>query len=150
MDARPLGRRMGTVAIALLTALGPGCVKRLERTLHDDISSVDRSAPFLKAHLKDGRVYLFSTWSVDEGAKIVVGHARVLDVDRHQLSDGEVALSLGDVAVFETNVVQTSPSVAILAVVTGVSLVVTAACIADPKACFGSCPTFYVSDGRRQ
>jgi len=29
------------------------------------------------------------------------------------------------------------------------SLAVTAYCISNPKACFGSCPTFYVSDGAR-
>jgi hypothetical protein len=29
-------------------------------------------------------------------------------------------------------------------VVTGISVAVTAFCIADPKACFGSCPTFYL------
>ena len=42
-----------------------------------------------------------------------------------------------------------SPAIAPLAVVTGASLAVTAACLYNPKACFGSCPTFYVSDGDR-
>ena len=37
---------------------------------------------------------------------------------------------------------------AALAVITGISVAVTAYCIANPKACFGSCPAFYVTDGQ--
>src|SRR5262249_17861237 len=35
----------------------------------------------------------------------------------------------------------------VLGVVTAASLALTVACLSNPKACFGSCPTFYVSDG---
>ena len=50
---------------------------------------------------------------------------------------------------FETNKPESIPrnSLTVLAVVTGVSLAVTAMCLANPKACFGSCPTFYATDG---
>jgi hypothetical protein len=37
-----------------------------------------------------------------------------------------------------------------LGVITGASLAITALCLANTKACFGSCPTFYVSDGGRE
>jgi hypothetical protein len=53
------------------------------------------------------------------------------------------------VALFETNEVSTHPAVGALAVITGVSVGITIYCIANPKACFGSCPTFYVEEGER-
>ena len=109
------------------------------------------ASPFLKAHMKDGRVFVFSSWTADEPTRSVKGSGKVLEIDREHEQTGTFRILLDDVALFETNdPIRTSPSVAALAVVTGASLVVTAACLINPKACFGSCPTFYVSDGQRQ
>ena len=74
------------------------------------------------------------------------GRTSVLRARR--LGSGTFTVALDEVALLETNVLQRSPSAAALAVITGVSVAMTAFCIANPKACFGSCPTFYVSDGR--
>ena len=67
---------------------------------------------------------------------------------REVTGSGSFTVALDEVALLETNVVQYSSSAAALVVVTGISAVMTGFCIANPKACFGSCPTFYVSDGR--
>jgi hypothetical protein len=61
-----------------------------------------------------------------------------------------LTVRIADVALFETNTVQTSPAVAGLALVTTITAAVTLACIIHPKSCFGSCPTFYVSDGTHE
>ncbi len=138
------------VLCVLATSLLAGCsVKRLSRTLTppDQASSLDRKSPFLKAHMRDGRVLVLSEWSADSAARTVSGRGDALDVNRAVTTRGSFTVSLDSVALFETNVVQTSGSVAALSVVTVASLALTAYCIANPKACFGSCPTFYISDG---
>ena len=85
-----------------------------------------------------------SEWRADETARQISGRGDRLNLAREILETGPFTVSLDDVALIETNVVQHSPAVAALAVVTGISAAVTAFCIAQPKACFGSCPTFYV------
>ncbi|HKQ56500.1 MAG TPA: hypothetical protein VJY35_01415 [Candidatus Eisenbacteria bacterium] len=124
-------------------------MKRLSRTLTapDRAASLDRTAPLLKAHLRDGRVLVLGEWSADPVARTVSGRGDALDVNRSIIAQGSFTVPLDSVALFETNVVQTSSSVAALTVVTVASLALTAYCIANPKACFGSCPTFYISDG---
>jgi hypothetical protein len=86
---------------------------------------------------------------VDEDGRVVRGRGSHLDVNRVPLRTGEFAVPVDSVALFETNVVQTHPAVAALAVITVGSIAFTIYCISNPKACFGSCPTFYVSDGEK-
>ena len=104
-------------------------------------------SPYLKAHMRDGRVYVLANWTVDEGHGVVQGNGDLLGPDRQIIKQGNFHVDLADVALLETNRVHTSPLVAGLAVVTSISVAITIACIANPKACFGSCPTFY-ADGQ--
>lgn len=141
-----------TALILALTLLGlPGCVHRVERKewLPGEAASLDRSSRFLKAHARDGSAFVFSQWSVDTVGRTVSGQGRVLGINREPLREGPISVALDSVALFETNVVSKHPSVTALAVITGISALITAVCISDPKACFGSCPTFYVWDGER-
>jgi hypothetical protein len=131
------------VAVGAVVAVG-GCVTRLERQLTHDVRTVDADAPYLKAHMANGDVYMLTSWSVTTTEPLaVVGTGQLMGVDRRVVKDGTFRVPVSEVSLFETNVVSTSPSVAALAVVSVVSVVLTAACIANPKACFGSCPTFY-------
>jgi hypothetical protein len=128
-----------------------GCsVKSLDRRLvdPDKAARLDPDSEFLKAHMRDGRVYVLSDWSVDEENRIVNGSGKLLGINREFLEEGGFSFSLDSVAIFETNTLQTSPSVIGMAILTGTSVAITIFCIANPKACFGSCPTFYVSDGK--
>jgi len=62
-------------------------------------------------------------------------------------ADGDFEVPVEEVALAETNIISGSGSEGLLtasSVVTGIFAIV---CIANPKACFGSCPTFYASDG---
>jgi hypothetical protein len=144
----------GWLAVAA-SCFGPSCAENppLGRTLvaPDQIAAVNNvTSPWLKAHMKDGRLVVFSNWSVAETTRIVSGQGQELDVNRNPRSAGWLNIRLDDVALFETNApIRTSPSLAAMAVVTGASLLLTGMCIVNPKACFGSCPTFYVSDGTR-
>jgi hypothetical protein len=109
--------------------------------------TLNRQSPFLKAHMRDGRVYILSDWELDSTTTLVSGAGVLLGVNRDTLSEGNYDIRTDSVAIFETNIVRTSSAVITMAIVTGASVATTIFCIANPKACFGSCPTFYVTDG---
>src|SRR5262245_7931007 len=112
--------------------------------------TLDKRSRYLKAHLRDGRVYVLDAWKVDEAAGTVTGTGELLGVDRVALERGEFTLRSADVAIFETNHVPRESLVASKAIVYGISLVATVGCVLAPRACFGSCPTFYASDGTKE
>ncbi len=97
----------------------------------------------------DGRVYVLTGWRFDPTEQVVFGSGHLLNVNRDTLAEGSFSVLLDSVAIFETNRAPTSPAVAAMAIVTGVSGALTFYCLANPKACFGSCPTFYV-DGEQK
>jgi len=121
---------------------------RLRRTVTQpsQASTLDQKSPYLKAHLRSGYVYVLDSWQVDTSGTFVTGRGSLLTPNRSIESQGEFRLSVDSVALFETNLLHRGGAVAALSVMTGITAAVTAACIADPKTCFGSCPTFYVAD----
>jgi hypothetical protein len=139
------------VLASLVLLVGVGCVQRLHRTVSapEALATVDRKAPFLKVHMRDGSLYALSPWTAEEAERRVSGTGTRYAVDRQVLERGTFSLSIDSVALFETNVARPSPSVATLAVITGITAALAGYCAADPKTCFGSCPTFYVTDGTR-
>ncbi|HEX6739773.1 MAG TPA: hypothetical protein VF310_15950 [Vicinamibacteria bacterium] len=144
--------RWPAVLAALTLALADGGCSyppQIKRTLvpPDQPGTLDRKAPYLKAHLRDGGVYLLARWTVDEAGGTVAGEGELMGPDRQVREKGPFTVPLTSVVLFETNVVPPSPSLADRTVMTGISLAVTAACLTWPKACFGSCPTFYVGEG---
>jgi hypothetical protein len=137
--------RLAIVFGLALLACGPS---RVERTLVPaaDVSTLDRKSPYLKAHLRTGYVYLLSAWEVDTSGTMVTGRGSLLTPDRVVESEGEYRLPVDSVALFETNLLKRGGGLTALAVMSGITAAVTAACLTDTKACFGSCPTFYVAD----
>ena len=138
--------------LAVLAFVGCKSVQTTERATvaRVDAPTLDKRSPFLKAHLRDGHVLILSAWSIDTSRSLVAGTGSRLDVNRQPAVGSPVgtqAIALDSVALFETNVVKPHPSIAAMAVITGASVALTAFCAMNTKACFGSCPTFYVSDG---
>ncbi len=121
---------------------------RVRRTIvpPSQASTLDQKSPYLKAHLRTGYVYVLDSWKVDSSGTLVSGRGSLLTPNRAVEREGEFRLPVDSVALFETNLLQRSGAVTALSVMTGVTAAVTAVCIADPKTCFGSCPTFYVND----
>jgi hypothetical protein len=106
--------------------------------------------PYLKAHLHSGELFIFSNWRVpSEDDPSLDGFAIGYSVDRVPQSEGEISLPLDSIALLEANRKETVSRFAFsgLTVYTVASTLVTVACVTDPKACFGSCPTFYLEDG---
>ena len=154
MSADSAAGPRGLVLVLLLGAVGAalaGCqqTRSLERSLvpPDEAQTLDREAPFLKAHMQNGDVYVLSEWVVQSDEGRVEGRGHHLGPHRDTLARGTLQVPLDRVAVFETNKTNPSPSIAALSVLTGASLALTGYCALNPKACFGSCPTFYAPAG---
>lgn len=144
------GLRRATAVVVFVVAIGTlaGCIKKLDRrfTTPQFAATLDGKSPFLKAHLRSGFVYVLSAWHVDSGGAAIHGRGWLLGLDRLPVAEGAFSLSVDSVALFETNVLQTSGATKALTVMAGVTAAVAGICIANPKSCFGSCPTFYVAD----
>lgn len=146
-------RLKGNSAVALTATLclfTAACTaKRMTRTLTSpmEMQTLDRRSAYLKVHARDGEVYVLSDWRVDEAAREISGRGQRMNVARDTVEEGLFTVPIDAVALVETNVLQRSPTIAALSVITGISAAMTAFCIAQPKACFGSCPTFYVDTG---
>jgi hypothetical protein len=134
--------------VFLLAVVSAACSRRVERVLTtpDRAASLNEESFYLKVHMRNGDVYVLSDWQVDEGRRLVLGVGEHFDSHRALQSATTHEIPVADVALFETNVTRASPMVTVMAVITGVSAALTAACISNPKACFGSCPTFYAGD----
>lgn len=102
---------------------------------------------FLKVHMVEGDLYVFDSWRVDP--TVLHGRGRHLDELRSHVETGEFHVPLEQIALLETNEPHTVTNAGpiVLGIVTGASLIVSAVCLTTPKACFGSCPTFYTDDG---
>ncbi len=141
------------VALQLLTS---GCAGSLERTYTTQppvppaTASRGEKNPTMKAHLRDGGVIVFTAWTAADAARRISGHGRRYDASRTRQEDGSFDIPLDSVALFESNTNVADGATAAMGIVTAASLGLTAYCAANPKACFGSCPTFYMQDGEEE
>ena len=122
-----------------------GCFPRRfdQRTLHRPGEPLP--AGVIKAHLLSGELVVLADWS--ETDTTLSGQGTLYDLDRTRVRSGAFTLPVDSIALLETSVRRTSrpagPSImATFSVLWGLT---TLACVADPKSCFGSCPTFYVA-----
>jgi hypothetical protein len=100
----------------------------------------------LKVHLRDGRLYLLTDWTVSSSERSVSGTGNLLGPNREVLHSGLFTVPVDSAALFETDELRPSPVIAAMAMVTIASAALTLICVTNPKACFGSCPTFYAWD----
>lgn len=141
-----------TFAVALSAVVTACALRNLERTTltpREIGSAAGSPGGHLKAHLRDGGVYVLDSWRADSAGATVTGTGRQLDANRSLVRQGELAFPISSVALFELDRPTGSGAVTALGVVTGVTVGVAIYCATNPKACFGSCPTFYVTDGTR-
>lgn len=123
--------------------------KETNKLLHETGNLKEK--PFLKAHMHNGDVFIFrNTWQVDSLENTVIGWGEHYDFNRTQLRKGSLEVAVDSVAIFETNLKLKNTQAGNITAVTvlmAANLALTAYCAANPKACFGSCPTFYVNEG---
>ncbi len=98
--------------------------------------------------MKNGGLYLFDKWDVDQKNSTIAGHATLFSPLRDTLGESPCTIGLDSIAILETNVIENSGSATAITLFMGVTAAFTVNCIVNPKSCFGSCPTFYVDDGK--
>lgn len=115
-------RTWSTLALLTVITVG-GCVHRLQRVAAttDSAATLDRKAPFLKAHLRDGGLLVMTQWPVDDSARLVTGAGTRYDMQRTVTGEGLHAFTLDAVVLLEANVSRPSETIGALSIVSGVS-----------------------------
>ncbi|MGD2067294.1 MAG: hypothetical protein PVI57_01315 [Gemmatimonadota bacterium] len=143
---------LAVTILPLLTGCGP---RTWDPTVHELAAGPpdpSEEVPYLKAHLASGHLVLFSTWEATEDGGRLVGDGVRYDARRRFVGEGRLTLTADSIALLESNRPERVSQLAhgTLIVWTALSAAVTGICVADPKACFGSCPTFYLEGGDGQ
>ncbi len=144
--------RVVQLLVTGLAILTNACVHKVERRIidptHGSVPGVEPGdrPEYLKAHMRDGDLFVLTDWDVDDSERRIAGAGTRYDPNREVIASGTLGLSIDSVALFESNAVRLSSSIIPLTVMSIASAGLTVYCIANPKACFGSCPTFYQPD----
>lgn len=100
----------------------------------------------LKVHMKSGDLYMLHSWTLNSAERQVTGDGRRFNALRIGSDTAGAVIHLDSVALFETNKPGNAWPLGAqgVAITTTVGAWIAVSCLADPKSCFGSCPTFYV------
>ena len=149
----------GIICIALILSTGCGSNKTTRITYKPDNGQIKEyysvlSEKFLngdintvKLHDKYGNVFIFEALVLDSYKNEIKGRGVKLDFNRSVSDKGILKVPVSDILLIETNENSNTFNMSYLTVLTMGTIILGAYCIANPKACFGSCPTFYASDG---
>lgn len=109
-----------------------------------------KTKPFLKAHMKDVTVSILKdSWHFNASSQTISGAGSTYGINRNKIFEGNISIPVDSVAIFETNEKIINPEakrITALGILTGVDIIGAVLCLANPKACFGSCPTFYINE----
>ena len=146
-----MGRlRQAVKASVLLCVLTASACSVGRRQLYepDVIPRLSNKQAPVKLHVMSGELYALDVWHFELADSVIVGSGALHGIDRQVVSRGTFSVPMNSVIFAETNEPRTvAPfGVALLAVWSTVWGAVTVGCVADPKSCFGSCPTFYLDD----
>src|SRR5438034_11663694 len=103
-----MAARVATVVVVIALALG--CAHRLDRTLvsDGDAKTLDAKAPYLKAHLRSGYVYVLADWHADSGGGVIRGRGRLLDANRALVDSAHFPFAPDPLALFDHHVLPRS------------------------------------------
>ncbi|MCA9682018.1 MAG: hypothetical protein KC457_07460, partial [Myxococcales bacterium] len=146
------------LALVSMLACGPACSVGWRAEFHEPPAEIKTEevsakptpadAPFVKLHTHDGEVYVLERWSFDEAQHQVHGYGLYYSTERDMKGRGEFDVPYERVALVESNTPERivhATSLAIMGAAVGTVTGMGIYCAVNPKACFGSCPTFYVN-----
>ncbi|MCF8380047.1 MAG: hypothetical protein K9H49_10750 [Bacteroidales bacterium] len=109
--------------------------------------------PYLKAHLKSGSLCIFTdtVWTFDEETNLIIGNAKLYNTQRVLEKTSVITMNVDTVVLFESNrqlnMENRKSRLASHTFLVVVDAAFGAICTSVPKACWGSCPTFYTGEG---
>lgn len=139
------------VVLFLILFLFSGCGgNRIERETGSPGMTIPRynpeGVPYLKLHMKNGDLYLMNSWNLDSGK--VTGKGQLYDYNRTLKKVDDFKIPIKDIVIAETNSIKAAAGTSIMLIPTIAAGIFGIVCLVNPKACFGSCPTFYTNNGR--
>lgn len=143
----PLFRATGVVLTTFFATACPAVrVPELMLTTQPPPRSPDMLP--LKVHLMSGDLLVLQQWRELPGDSGLAGNGTRYDFRRHPVGPFAGPMPRDSIALLEITRSQTAhPGGSILlGTYTILAGATTIACLADPKSCFGSCPTFYLND----
>jgi len=122
---------------------------RMLKTLKNNRNSI-------KIHVNDGGLYVLNNWTINPKADTIKGFGEYYNYQRdlvnykvHNSSDEIIRadrfqVPSNNITLIETNTITANlGNLAAISIVGVPTSIYTIYCISNPKACFGSCPTFY-------
>ncbi len=109
--------------------------------------------PYLKAHFRSGglAIYTDTLWSFNNETGELKGNAKLYNARRDLTDQGYIEIQVDSVVLFETNrkldLSRRQSRMATHTIMTVVDASFGVFCVVVPKACWGSCPTFYTGEG---
>lgn len=147
-------------ALFVILIFNTRCATTLIRELRrPPVTPADSSINDVKVHMKDGSLYVLDILDMDNNSDTAYGFGTYYDKYRDvirtntdpsgQSIDERFSIALPDIALVEVNQIKNRMTGKIVGIslVSAATIGITAYCLANPKACFGSCPTFYSWDG---
>lgn len=123
-----------------------------------DFNEINSKGAF-KVHLKDGGLYVLKSWKTNTSGDTVTGYGKLYNYRRELLGE---RVDVGSKAIIPFSIPKSSITLIETAKLEGNSgnlaaisiagvpfSVMSVYCLANPKACFGSCPTFYALKNNR-
>lgn len=117
-------------------------------SFNDLIDQDDTENPYLKVHYKSGNIAVLQSWDKTITQDTFRGVGNLYDFNRNHLEKGYLSIAVDDVAIFETNdtdviTAKDESAIKAMTILTAFDVALATVCLSVPKACFGSCPTFY-------
>ncbi|MBL0169988.1 MAG: hypothetical protein IPP90_04525 [Gemmatimonadaceae bacterium] len=108
-------------------------------------SSKEPKAPSLKLHLHSGELIIATVWLEDTTARTLRVSGTLYDANRRSLGPVQRAVPMDSIALVQASTPGNAyPGGLVMLAIWGTgATIVSGSCLADPKSCFGSCPTFY-------
>lgn len=120
------------------------------RNIYKTDATSSLSENVIKLHLNNGGLIIMNKWEINEQLRQVSGKGNFFNAKRSKLTPQpqNYLVPFDDIVLIETNVYEGTNviSPALLTFSTIISAA-TLPCLFDPKACFGSCPTYYLHAG---
>ena len=144
-------RRPTTIALLFVGTLALACGPTVMKPHLYEATSPPLPGPKpepLKVHMKSGELLVLDSWKLTADRSTLLGEGTRYTVLREPRDSGAQTLATADIALLETNDHEKVSSLAVggLSTLSVVFGTLSIACLADPKSCFGSCPTFYLEN----
>ena len=139
--------RTRLAVLLVAAAVASGCSMTVPTPRLHDTKTVSalKDKGELKVHMRTGELYVLSGFRIEAG-EILEGPGTHYTILRQPDGAGTHRLRLDEIALIETTETRTAGTLGMLGLGTLTTIWGTASvyCLANPKSCFGSCPTFYL------